>query len=102
MSRNNLEIVRAFPLKLVPPLDSRNFLNNARDGQIRHHHWLGHCAGRADDVGWIYAEVAGTIARRHPDRARTHCVLFSHRHLHHTEHPVEPAILDLPALGSFG
>ena len=34
MSRNNLGIVRAFALKLVPPLDSRNFLNNARLGRI--------------------------------------------------------------------
>ena len=55
-------------------------------------------AGGLGDVGRVCAEMAGTIARRHPDRARTFCVLFSHRHLHHSQHPFEPAAIDLPTL----
>ena len=101
MSRNNLGIVRAFALKLVPSLDSRNFLNDARAGQIRRRHWRDHHAVGTGDVERICAEMAGTIARRHSDRARTFCVLFSHRHLHHSQHPAQLAIVDLPALGGF-
>ena len=99
MSRNNLGIVPAFALKLVPPLDSRNFLDNARLGQIHRHHRRDHHAAGIGDVERICAEMAGAIARRHSDRARTFCVLFSNRHLHHSQHPVQLAIIDIPALG---
>ena len=43
----------------------------------------------------------GRIARRHSDRARTFLILFSHRHLHHSQHRVELnllALLDVSAL----
>ena len=99
MSRNNLGIVRAFALKLVPSLDSRNFLNDARAGQIRRRHGRDHHAIGTGDVERICAEMAGTVAGRHSDRARTFCVLFSHRHLHHSQHPAQLAIIDIPALG---
>jgi uracil-DNA glycosylase len=83
----------------VPPLDSRNFLNNARLGQIHCRHWRDHHAAGIGDVERICAEMAGAIARRHSDRARTFCVLFSDRHLHHPEHSLELAVVDLQALG---
>ena len=50
----------------------------------------------------LRTEMAGTIARRHPDRARAFRILFSHRHVHHSQHCVEFAsfdLLDLPTLG---
>jgi uracil-DNA glycosylase len=72
---------------------------NARAGQIRRHHRCNHHAGGLGDVGWVYAEMAWTVARRHSHRARTFCILFSHRHLHRSQHPLEPAAIDLPALG---
>jgi hypothetical protein len=50
-------------------------------------------------MGWVCAEVAGTITWRHPDRARTFRVLFSHRYLHYPQHSAQLAIIDLPALG---
>ena len=49
----------------------------------------------------VCAEMAGTIARRYPNRARAFVVLFSHSHLHHPEHRPEFALLaffNLPAL----
>ena len=98
MSRNNLGIVLAFAIKLVPPLDSRNFLNDARAGQIHRCHGRDHHAIGAGDVERICTEMAGTVAGRHPDRARAFCVLFSHRHLHHSQHPAQLAIIDIPAL----
>jgi uracil-DNA glycosylase len=42
--------------------------------------------------------MVGTVARRHPDRTRQLGVLFSHRHLHYSQHSVESVIVDLPAL----
>jgi hypothetical protein len=83
----------------VPPLDSRNFLDNARLGQIHCRHWRDHHAVGIGDVERICAEMAGAIARRHSDRARTFCVLFSHRHLYHSQHSAQLAIVDLPAVG---
>ncbi len=49
----------------------------------------------------VHAEMARTIAGRYPDRARTFRVLFSDRHLHHPEHCLKLAVVDLlnlPAL----
>jgi uracil-DNA glycosylase len=46
----------------------------------------------------LCAEMAGKLARRYSDRTRAFRVLFSHRHLHHSEHPAEFVIVDLPAL----
>ena len=43
--------------------------------------------------------MAGTIARRHPDRARAFCILFSNRHLHRPKHSAQLAIVDLSPLG---
>jgi hypothetical protein len=42
--------------------------------------------------------MVGAIARRHPDRARQLGVLFSYRHLRHSQHFAEFVIVDLPAL----
>jgi hypothetical protein len=98
MSRNNLGIGRAFALKLVPALDSRNFLDNARLGQIHCRHWRNHHAAGIGDVERICAEMAGAIARRYSNRARTFCILFSRRHLHRSQHPIELAAINLPAL----
>src|SRR5205807_6354340 len=103
VSRNNLETVRAFALKLVPSLSSRNFLNCARAGQIHRDHRCHRDAGGTGDVERICAEMAGTIARRYPDRARKFGILFSHRHLHRPQHCPELALVDLlnlPALKS--
>ena len=47
------------------------------------------------------AKVAGPIARRHSDRARTFLVLFSDRYLYRSEHCLEFtffALLNFPAL----
>jgi len=47
------------------------------------------------------AEMAGPIAWRHSDRARTFLVLFSHRYVHRSEHCLEfasVAPLNFPAL----
>ena len=47
------------------------------------------------------AKVAGPIAGRHSDRARTFFVLFSHRYLYRSEHCLEFAffaLLNVPAL----
>ena len=85
----------------MPSLDSRNFLNDARAGQIHRCHGRDHHAIGAGDVERICAEMAGTVAGRHPDRARAFCVLFSHRHLHHSQHPAQLGIIDIPALGGF-
>src|SRR4029077_14832941 len=71
---------------------------NARAGQIRRHHWCNHHADGLGDVGRVYAEMAWTVARRHSHRARTFCILFSHRHLHLSQHPLELAAIDLPSL----
>ena len=43
--------------------------------------------------------MVGTVAGRHPHRTRALGILFSHRHLHYSQHRVEFALLDLPALG---
>ena len=85
----------------MPSLDSRNFLNDARVGQIRRRHGRDHHAIGTGDVERICAEMAGTVAGRHSDRARTFCVLFSDRYLHHSQHPAQLAIIDIPALGEF-
>jgi hypothetical protein len=45
--------------------------------------------------------MAGTIAGRHPHRTRAFRILFSHRHLHHSQHRVELALVDFPALTIF-
>jgi hypothetical protein len=48
--------------------------------------------------------MAGTIARRHPNRARTFSILFPHRYLRSPQHHPEFALLaifNLPALNSF-
>jgi len=47
------------------------------------------------------AKVAGPIARRHSDRARTFLILFSDRHLHRSQRCLEFAffaLLNVPAL----
>ena len=47
------------------------------------------------------AKVAGPIAGRHSDRARTFLVLFSDRHLHRSQRCLEFAffaLLNVPAL----
>jgi len=62
MSRNNLGIVLAFAIKLVPPLDSRNFLNDAGAGQIRRRYRRDHHAIGTGDVERDCAEMAGTVA----------------------------------------
>src|SRR6266576_2551602 len=52
-------------------------------------------------MGWVYSKMAGTIARRHSNRTRTFCILFSDRHLHHYQHSTQLVVVDLPALTSF-
>jgi hypothetical protein len=47
----------------VPPLDSRNFLNDARTGQIGSRRWRDHYASGIGDVERICAQMAGAIAR---------------------------------------
>ena len=42
--------------------------------------------------------MAGAFTRGHPDRARAFRFLFSDRHLHHSQHFLEPAAIDLPTL----
>ena len=89
------------PPLLVLPLDPRNFLNDARAGQIYRDHRCDHDAGGARDVERIRAEMAGTPAGRHPRRTGALCVLFSYRHLHRPQHSPEFALVDLlnvPAL----
>jgi hypothetical protein len=73
-------------------------LNGAGVGQIPRHHWCDHFAGGASDLERICAEMAGAIARRYSNRARTFCILFSRRHLHRSQHSAQLAIVDLPAL----
>ena len=104
MSRNNLETVLAFAVKLVPSLDSRNFLNHARPGKIHPNHRCDYHAGGTGDVERIRVEMAGTIARRYPDRKGAFGILFSDRHLHHSQHCPELAVVALfnvPALRNF-
>src|SRR6266699_450020 len=104
VSRNNLETVLAFAVKLVPSLDSRNFLNYARPGKIHPDHWCDHHAGGTGDVERFRAEMAGTIARGCPNREGTFGILFSDRHLHHSQHCPELAVvalLNVPALRNF-
>ena len=43
----------------------------------------------------LRAEMAGPIARRHSDRARTFRVLFSNRHVHRPQHCAEFALVNL-------
>src|SRR5437773_2090420 len=104
VSRNNLETVPAFTLKLVPWGSSRNFLNHARPGEIHRDHRCDHHARRTGTVERVCAEMAGTIARGYPDREGAFGILFSYRNLHHPEHYPELALvasLDLPALRNF-
>src|SRR5262245_50047815 len=99
-SRNNLEIAQALIIKLVPPVASRNFLNRARlwktDRDCRcddHTRWV-------VDVERFRAKMVGPTARRHSDRAWKFLVLFSHRHMHHSQRCLEfasIALLDFPA-----
>ena len=42
--------------------------------------------------------MAGTITGRHPHRTRAFRILFSDRHLHHSQHRVELAFVDFSAL----
>jgi hypothetical protein len=83
------------PPLLVLPLDPRNFLNDARAGQIYRDHRCDHDAGGARDVERIRAEMAGTPAGRHPRRTGALFVLFSYRHLHRPQHSPEFALVDL-------
>ena len=104
VSRNNLETVLAFALKLVPSLDSRNFLDHARPGQIDLDHRCDYHAGGTGDVERFRAEMARKIAGRYPDREGAFGILFSDRHLHHSQHCPEfaaVALLNVPALRSF-
>ena len=101
MSRNNLETVLASILKLVPPLHSRNCLNRARAWKIHRDHRRRRHHSRTDHVERYRAKMAGPIARRYPDRARTFLILFSDRYLHRGEHCLEFAFfsfLNFPAL----
>ena len=41
----------------------------------------------------LRSEVAGTIARGYPNREGTFGILFSHRHLHHSQHCPERAVV---------
>ena len=87
----------------MPWGSSRNFLNDARAGQIYRDHRCDHDAGGARDVERIRAEMAGTPAGRHPRRTGAFCVLLSYRHLHRPQHCPELALVDLlnlPALKS--
>jgi hypothetical protein len=54
----------------------------ARIGQVHCGHWRDRDAHRSGNVEWFRPEMARPAARRHPDRARTFFVLFSHRNLH--------------------
>ena len=85
----------------MPPLHSRNFLNDARTGKVYRNYRRDRYARGSSHVEWFRAEVARPAARRHSDRARTFLVLLSHRYLHRFEHCLEfasVALLDLPAL----
>jgi uracil-DNA glycosylase len=79
----------------VPSLSSRNFLNHARAGQIRRNHRCDHDTRGTGHVERLRSEMAGPIAGRYPDRARKFGILFSHRHLHHSQHRPELALVDL-------
>ena len=83
------------PPLLVLPLDSRNFLNYARAGEIHRDHRCHHDAGRIGDVEQLRSKMAGTIARGYPNREGTLGILFSHRHLHHSQHCPELAVVAL-------
>ncbi len=86
----------------MPPLASRNFLNRARTGKVHRDHWRDHYASRFGHVERFRAKMAWADSRRHSNRARTFCFLFSHRYVHHHQHRAQPAslaILDLPSLG---
>ena len=101
VSHNNLETVLAFTVKLVPSLDSRNFLNYARPWKIHPNHRCDYHGGGTGDVERFRAEMAGTIAGRYPDGEGAFGILFSDRHLHHSQHCPElvvVAFLDIPAL----
>src|SRR5207247_556197 len=95
VSRNNLETVPAFTLKLVPWGSSRNFLNHARPGEIHRDHRCDYDARRTGNVERVCAEMAGTLAGRYPDRARTFGILFPNRHLRHPQHCSKLAVVDL-------
>ena len=85
----------------MPSLDSRNFLNHARPGQVDLDHRCDHHAGGSDDVERLRAEMAGTIARGYPDREGAFGILFSDRHVRRSQHCPELAVVDLldvPAL----
>ena len=79
----------------MPQLASRKFFNRARIGKVYHDYWRGGDACGSGDVERFRAKMAGPTARRHSDRARTFFVLFSHRHLHRSEHYVERASIAL-------
>ena len=101
MSRNNLEIVLASIPKLVPPLHSRNSLSDARTWKVHRDHRRRRHTSRTGAMERFRAKMAGAIAWRHSDRARTFLVLFSHRYLHRFKHCLEfasVALLDFPAL----
>src|SRR5262249_15929813 len=95
VSRNNLETVPAFTLKLVPPLSSRNFLNHARAGQIHRDHRCDHDAGGGRVMERIRSQMPRTTSGRYPRRARTFFVLFSYRHLDCPQYSPELALVDL-------
>src|SRR5262249_49067881 len=98
VSRSSLETGRASIIKLVRPLAPRNFLNGARSGKVHRDHWHCHHTGWVGDVEWPRPKMAGPIARRYSNPARTFGVLFSHRYLHRSQHRLEfdsVALLDL-------
>ncbi len=82
----------------MPPCNSRNLLRNARARKIPGHQWWSCRAARRDLVERLRSQMAGTLARRHSDRARTLRFLFSNRHLHHHQHRTQSALLDFPTL----
>ena len=95
MSRNNLEIGLASIPKLVPPLDSRNSLNRARAWKVHRDHRRRRHTSRTGAMERFRAKMAGAIAWRYSDRARTFLVLFSDRYLYRSEHCLEFAFFPL-------
>ena len=95
MSRNNRETVLASIPKLVPPVHSRNSLSDARTWKVHRDHRRRRHAGRTRVMERVRAKVAGPIAGRHSDRARTLLVLFSDHYLYRSEHCLEFAFFPL-------
>jgi len=71
---------------------------DARAGKIPHGPGDDHFGARPYIMERICTEVARSVARRHPDRARALLVLFPDRYLHNYQHRAEFVVLDFSAV----